>query len=171
MTYLHLQMISRTGVKKLMEAICTQLLHQIPIIIGIITTLALIFNIGLFKFLNKWIEFKYTELEQKRYDIDTHLNITDDIELRLDKMIESCFQEYTITMLIYKTDWYITESDEIQINKDICDLVANRISHVFIKQLSLYYNEDSIYDIIAKRVYFKVTNFVIEHNKATPLKR
>ena len=31
--------------------------------------------------------------------------------------------------------------------------------------LDLYYNQDAIYDVIAKRVYFKVTNFVIEHNK------
>lgn len=38
-----------------------------------------------------------------------------------------------------------------------------------LKQLALYYKEEAIYDIIAKRVYFKVTNFVIGHNKNTPL--
>lgn len=71
--------------------------------------------------------------------------------------------------LIYKTDWYITEKEEIQISKDICSLVSDRVSPVMLKQLALYYNEDAIYDIIAKRVYFKVTNFVIEHNKVTPI--
>lgn len=114
---------------------------------------------------NKWIKFKYDELELKKYDIDTHLNVTDNIETRLDTVIESCFQEYSLMNLIYKTNWYIKEEEEIQISKDICSLVSDRISPVMLKQLELYYNQDAIYDVIAKRVYFKVTNFVIEHNK------
>lgn len=97
------------------------------------------------------------------------MNVTDDIETRLDTVIESCFQEYSLMNLIYKTDWYIKEDEEIQISKDICSLVSERISPVMLKQLSLYYKEEAIYDIIAKRVYFKVTNFVIEHNKNKPL--
>lgn len=117
------------------------------------------------KLFNKWIKFKYDELELKKYDIDTHLNVTDNIETRLDTVIESCFQEYSLMNLIYKTNWYIKEKEEIQISKDICSLVSDRISPVMLKQLELYYNEDAIYDVIAKRVYFKVTNFVIEHNK------
>ena len=117
------------------------------------------------KLFNKWIKFKYDELELKKYDIDTHLNVTDNIETRLDTVIESCFQEYSLMNLIYKTNLYIKEEEEIQISKDICSLVSDRISPVMLKQLELYYNEDAIYDVIAKRVYFKVTNFVIEHNK------
>lgn len=117
------------------------------------------------KFFDKWIRFKYDELELKKYDIDTHLNVTDNIETRLDTVIESCFQEYSLMNLIYKTNWYIKEKEEIQISKDICSLVSDRISPVMLKQLELYYNQDAIYDVIAKRVYFKVTNFVIEHNK------
>ena len=117
------------------------------------------------KLFNKWIKFKYDELELKKYDIDTHLNVTDNIETRLDTVIESCFQEYSLMNLIYKTNWYIKQEEEIQISKDICSLVSDRISPVMLKQLELYYNQDAIYDVIAKRVYFKVTNFVIEHNK------
>ena len=117
------------------------------------------------KLFNKWIKFKYDELELKKYDIDTHLNVTDNIETRLDTVIESCFQEYSLMNLIYKTNWYIKEEEEIQISKDICSLVSDRISPVMLKQLELYYNQHAIYDVIAKRVYFKVTNFVIEHNK------
>lgn len=98
-----------------------------------------------------------------------HLNVTDNIEERLDTIIESCFQEYSIMNLIYKTDWYIVEKEEIQISKDICKLVSDRISPIMMKQLALYYNEEAIFDVIAKRVYFKVTNFVIEHNKNKPL--
>ena len=138
---------------------------QILIIIGTILILVLVSEIVVSKLFNKWIKFKYNELELKKYDIETHLNVTDDIETRLDTVIESCFQEYSLMNLIYKTNWYITEEEEINISKEICSLVSNRISPVMLKQLALYYNEDAIYDIIAKRVYFKVTTFVIEHNK------
>lgn len=117
------------------------------------------------KLFNKWINFKYDELQLKQYDIDTHLDVSSNIETRLDTVIESCFQEYSLMNLIYKTDWYIKEEEEIKISKDICTLVSDRISPVMLKQLALYYNEQAIFDIIAKRVYFKVTNFVIEHNK------
>lgn len=117
------------------------------------------------KLFNKWINFKYDELQLKQYDIDTHLDVSGNIETRLDTVIESCFQEYSLMHLIYKTDWYIKEEEEIKISKDICTLVSDRISPVMLKQLALYYNEQAIFDIIAKRVYFKVTNFVIEHNK------
>lgn len=116
---------------------------------------------------NKWLSYKRDELKLKEYDIDIHLNVTDDIEKRLDTIIQSCFQEYSLANLIYKTDWYIKEDEEIQISKDVCEMVSNRISPVMLKHLSLYYNEDAVYDIIAKRVYYMVTNFVIEHNKTS----
>lgn len=122
-------------------------------------------NLVITSTISKWLKYKYKELELKKYDIDIHLNVTKDIETRLDTIIESCFQEYSLMNLIYKTDWYIKEEEEIQISKNICALVSDRISPVMLQQLSLYYNEDAIYDIIGKRVYFKVTNFVIEHNK------
>ncbi len=138
---------------------------QTLIIFGIIVILIIATESIVSKLFNKWIKFKYDELELKKYDIDTHLNVTDNIETRLDTVIESCFQEYSLMNLIYKTNWYIKEKEEIQISKDICSLVSDRISPVMLKQLELYYNQDAIYDVIAKRVYFKVTNFVIEHNK------
>lgn len=127
--------------------------------------LVVIFSINVFRAYNKWIDYKYEELKLKEYDIDIHLKVTDDIEARLDTVVESCFQEYSLMNLIYKTDWYIKEEEEIEISKEICRLVSDRISNVMMKQLECYYNKHAIYDIIAKRVYFKVTNFVIEHNK------
>ena len=148
-----------------MEALYTQLNLQTLIIFGIIVILIIATESMVSRLFNKWIKFKYDELELKKYDIDTHLNVTDNIETRLDTVIESCFQEYSLMNLIYKTNWYIKEEEEIQISKDICSLVSDRISPVMLKQLELYYNQDAIYDVIAKRVYFKVTNFVIEHNK------
>lgn len=113
----------------------------------------------------KWNKFKTKKLELEKYQIDINVDISNNIEQKLDEMIESCFQEYSLLNIFHKDDWYINEANEIKINKDINYLVAQRISPVMMKQLSLYYNIDSITDIIAKKVYFKVTNFVIEHNK------
>ncbi len=128
-----------------------------------------ILGINIFSSFNKWLKYKYDCLDNERYKIDTGIDISDNIDKLLDNLIESCFQEYSISNLIYKSDWYIKEEDEIKINKDICHLVGDRISETMLKQLSLYYNEDAIIDIISKRVYFKVTSFVIDHNKGTGL--
>lgn len=117
--------------------------------------------------IHKWSKFKEKKLEMELHEININVNVSNGIDERLDNMIETCFQEYSLTELFHKSDWYITEQDEIDINKKINYLVAQRISPVMMEQLCLYYNENSITDIIAKRVYFRVTNFVIEHNKAT----
>ena len=148
-----------------MEVLYMKLNLQTLIIFEIILILIVVSEIVISKLFNNWINFKSDELQLKKYDIDTHLDVSGNIETRLDTVIESCFQEYSLMHLIYKTDWYIKEEEEIQISKDICTLVSDRISPVMLKQLALYYNEQAIFDIIAKRVYFKVTNFVIEHNK------
>jgi predicted Holliday junction resolvase-like endonuclease len=139
--------------------------NQILIIIGLV----IVIIAKTFKFLNNWLDYKKEELALKKYDIDIHLNVTEDIEQRLDNIIESAFQEYTLMNTIYKSDWYIKEEEEIKINKDICALVADRISPIMMQHLMVYYNEEAVFDVISKRVYFKVTNFVIEHNKAKPL--
>ena len=124
---------------------------------------------NIFHQLNKWLAYKERKLKLQQYEININANITDKIEERLDMIVESAFQEYSIMNLVYKTDWYITGDEEVTIQKDIVHLVAERISPVMMQQLMLYYNEEAITDVIAKRVYFKVTNFVIEHNKDTGL--
>ena len=61
---------------------------QTLIIFGIIVILIIATESIVSKLFNKWIKFKYDELELKKYDIDTHLNVTDNIETRLDTVIE-----------------------------------------------------------------------------------
>ena len=89
------------------------------------------------------------------------------IDEKLDLVVEQCFEEYTILNLAYKSDYYIKEEEETEINKKICNLVAQRLSDALYEQLCILYNEEAITDIIAKRVYFKTTNFVMEHNGGT----
>lgn len=127
----------------------------------------IIITYNIFHQLNKWLDYKERKLKLQKYEIDINTEVTDNIEQRLDTIIESCFQEYSLLNLVYKSDWYISESEEIQIQKDIAHLVAERISPVMMQHLLLYYNEGAIMEVITKRVYFRVVNFVIEHNRGT----
>ena len=148
-----------------MEAISVHFLVKVLIIFSMIYLISLRILVG--KAINRYTLFKYDQLELEKYKHETTVDITDSINERLDIMIEQCFQEYTILNLAFKSDFYVTEKEEEKINREISAIVAERISPAFYNQLSLYYNEDAITDVIAKRVYFRVTNFVIEHNNGT----
>ena len=86
----------------------------------------IIITYNIFHQLNKWLDYKERKLKLQKYEIDINTEVTDNIEQRLDTIIESCFQEYSLLNLVYKSDWYISESEEIQIQKDIAHLVAER---------------------------------------------
>lgn len=120
-----------------------------------------------FNFLNRWLNYKIDSMKLHQYEININTKISNDVDERLNAIITSCFEDYSILNLVYKSDWYIKEEEEVKINKDIVHLVAERISPIFMQQLMTYYNEDAIMDIIAKRVYFKVTEFVMHHNSGT----
>ena len=157
----------RIGAKETMEVLSILQDNLGLLTIGTVIILTIILSRKAYRAFTAWLHMKAAEIELKEFELKVNTKVTDDVEQRLDKIIEDCFQEYTLTNVIYKTDWYITEPEELQINKDINALVSERLSDIVMFQLSLYYKEDAITDIIAKRVYFKVTNFVIEHNKNT----
>lgn len=116
-----------------------------------------------------YIDMKKEQIELERFKHETSVEISSNINEKLDLMIQQCFDEYTILNLAFKSDFYITEEEEIKINKEISHIVAERLSPAFINQLSLLYNEEAIYDVVSKRVFFMVTNFVMDHNQGTGL--
>jgi len=105
---------------------------------------------------------KYLKLEYDRLD----LNIKLDLEFTdiLDKLIMDTFNEYKLLNLAYD-DTFINKDKEEHIYKDMTDLVSARLSNTFIKQLGLYYNPSIISDIIGKKIYLIVMQYVIEHNQ------
>lgn len=130
---------------------------QILFVYLVITTLSII------SIVKRYLKRK-NEIELYKFNMT--LKIEEDIESRLDFIIETCFQEYSLAKLVNASDWYISENEEIEINKDINNLVAQRLSPILMDQLSIYYMKSEIPNIIAKRVYYRVTNFVIEHNRS-----
>lgn len=148
-----------------MEAISLHFLVKVLIIFSAIYIVLV--TKAIFKRYDKKLLLKGYELDLDKYKHDSTVDIDNKIDEKLDTLIEQCFEEYTILNLAFKSDYYIVEKDEEKICKEVCSLVATRISNALQTQLSLFYNDEAILDIVAKRVYFKVTNYVIEHNNNT----
>ena len=102
------------------------------------------------------------QLERDRLDLDTKLDL-EFIDI-LDKMIMDTFNEYKVLNLAYDQTYINTEKEE-QILSEVSDLVAARLSTTFKKQLSLYYNPSVIPEVIGKKIYLIVMNYVIENNQ------
>lgn len=110
---------------------------------------------------NNKIKNKNLQLERDRLDLTIKLDIEyTDI---LDKLIMDTFDEYKLLNLSYD-DSPINNDKEQKILTEVSDLVSNRLSSTFIKQLALYYNPNIIPDIISKKIYLVVMKYVIDHN-------
>ena len=148
-----------------MPAISLHFLLKVLIVFSMLYLLS--FRSIVKKAINAWVVSKDNQIALEKYKHVTTIDIDNKIDEKLDTVVEQCFEEFTILNLAYKSDYYIKEEEEIQINKDICTLVSQRLSEALYEQLCILYNEEAITDIIAKRVYFRVTNFVMEHNGQT----
>lgn len=148
-----------------MPAISIHFLVKVLIVFSMLYLLS--FRSLVKKAIYAWAAAQDNKIELEKYKHDTTIDIDNKIDEKLDLVVEQCFEEYTILNLAYKSDYYIKEEEETEINKKICALVAQRLSDALYEQLCILYNEEAITDIIAKRVYFKTTNFVMEHNNGT----
>lgn len=104
------------------------------------------------------------KLELQKYEIDIKFGTDNKIENQLDTLINSIFEEYRLYNLEYRDSNYIKEIDEKEIISDICNMVINRISPVFLRQLSTYFNTDSIGEVIATKIYTKVAEYRVQRN-------
>lgn len=100
-----------------------------------------------------------------KLQIETKFDLT--IVEQLEDFISNIFDDYIITSKLL-TQVYITEQDEVELRKDISNLVAERISPYMYQKLSICYNETQLPDIIAGKIYQLVTAYVIERNSVKP---
>lgn len=82
----------------------------------------------------------------------------------IDSFITIEFENYKINYLAHK-DIYINREHEKKIMNDIIERVSKNLSLPLLNSLSLYYNKDSISDLIAEKVYFVVSLYVSQNNK------
>ena len=105
---------------------------------------------------------KKIKLEKYRIDIEYGSDIR--VENQLETIINSVFDEYRLYNLEFRSDEYVSEMEEDKIIKDICEMVLQRISPVFITQLSTNYNTNSLGEIIAIKIYTKVMEYRLSRN-------
>ena len=106
------------------------------------------------------------ELEKlTRYQI----NITADIDRRipdiLSLMIQECFDDYKIKILVPLDEGFINSEREDAIRRDLTSIVAARMSPSMLDKLSLYYNIVNIDKVLADKIYITTMNYVVNHNK------
>lgn len=99
------------------------------------------------------------------YSINVNAVIDEQISQILDNMIEECFDEYMILNKAYKDKGYINSEEEIEIMKEIGNMVVERLSPAAIDKLSLFYNIDSITQIISNKVYILVMAHTAQNNQ------
>ena len=106
------------------------------------------------------------ELEKlTRYQI----NITADIDRRipdiLSLMIQECFDDYKIKILVPLDEGFINSEREDAIRRDLTSIVAARMSPSMLDKLSLYYNIVNIDKVLADKIYITTMDYVVNHNK------
>jgi hypothetical protein len=104
------------------------------------------------------------KIKLRRYEIEINHNVDTHIEEQLDNLIESVFNEYRLYNLEYRDNDYIKAIEEKKIVEDICEMVTDRISPIFITQLSTYFNINNLGDVIATKISTKVTEYRIMKN-------
>lgn len=103
--------------------------------------------------------------EIMKYQIHVNADINSSIPEILDLVITECFNDYRIKFLEPIEQGYITSEREIEIRSDLVRIVTGRISEATLDKLSLFYNINSIADILADKIYICVMNYVVDHNK------
>lgn len=103
-------------------------------------------------------------LELTRYSTNVQAVIDKNIVNTLNDIIDDCFKDYEIMVLIPKNELYITDEREKEIRSDLIEKIVERISPMALDKLSLFYNVHRIDSIIADKVYITVMNYVVSHN-------
>lgn len=99
-----------------------------------------------------------------KYQIDVTSNIDKTIPETLDLVIMECFNDYKIKYLEPIEHGHINAEREAEIRTELVSIITGRISEATLNKLSLFYNINSIADILADKIYICVMNYVIEHN-------
>lgn len=104
--------------------------------------------------------------ELTRYQIDVSSNINQDIPALLEVILKDAFDDYRIMYLEPRDSGYINNDREVEIRKEFSNFVGDRISSATLNKLSLFYNYNSIPEVIATKVSILIMNYVIEHNNS-----
>ena len=113
------------------------------------------------KILMPYISYKTEE----RY---LNVQVTEDTYAVLDRFISEIFDEYRILNLEFRDIEYINSEMEKNILEDIITLVNYKMSPQLLNKVYSIYDitsNDKIQDLIYRRVYIQLLNYIMEKNK------
>lgn len=108
------------------------------------------------------IAYQKNKIESDKLIKDTQIDST--IIENLDLLIKDVIEEYVILELKPKNIYYITNNIETEMREYIVNEITERIPVLLMKKLEFICNSDHIGDLIGKRVYMAVMNYVLEFN-------
>lgn len=96
------------------------------------------------------------------------VKIDKDILNALDDYLEEVFNDYITQHPKYITATYISDDMSTTMRDDLVGMVSTRMSPYLYQQLSLYYNEAVIPDIIANKIMQTLSMFIADRNAVKP---
>lgn len=106
--------------------------------------------------------------ESAMFQFHSTIKLNGDILEILDDFINGIFNDHIVLKGDYHNVPFINSVEEDNLRQEVIDKVSSRISSTMYYQLSLYYNRDSITDIIGERIYELVSLYVTQHNTSRP---
>lgn len=140
---------------------------EIPHMFAILFVIMLLFVaivVLLFCFHNTYRETKRSMIALQKYEINCNTQIDGSIPHILDLIIDDCFNDYQVIVLIPKNEMYITDEREKEIRSDLIHKVTERLSPEAMEKLSILYNIKNMDKVIADKIYITVMNYCIQHN-------
>ena len=101
---------------------------------------------------------------EKTINLNTDLNI-DTLDSILSRIITDSINEFLVTKG-HVDGTYISNETEKDIMTFVIDNITTRMSNVIYDRMKVFYREDAIPDVIAKKVYMQVVLFVAQNNVA-----
>lgn len=111
-----------------------------------------------------YYKIKQRVLRLKEYEININANIDSTIQDLLEAFVAECFNDYIVLNVAYRQIEFINDEMEDKIRKGVADLVADRMSSAMLDKLSLYYNVQSIGEVISNKIYLQVLDYTLNNN-------
>ena len=135
----------------------------------VLLTLAILFlSLAATAVYNSYVNNRQLEFNQS-YMLSNLIIDIDAISEMFDILIDSCFMEYFLFDPVQEGT-YMNAEMEKKIATEITSKVISRITTGILSRLKLIYvidTEQELSDIVAKKVYIRVTDFIVSNNKPT----
>lgn len=119
------------------------------------------------KIANAYKEKNKRELDLIQMSMSTSL---DEMTQTIDSFINESIQEFTVMNNIQDSKYINTELEQ-ELRNFVMESVSGRISINLLNKLRLFYKEDIIPDLIAKKIFLAVTAFTAINNSGATNKK